>query len=98
MPGKRGYHCKAGVRARARTADLFMFNAPKGLSSLTDNTPGLLPVRRTVACKERQYDLCQTVSFLRRTFRKVSAVSVYKGKNVRLNQEKSPLPKSVLEI
>ena len=46
MPGKRGYHSKAGVRARARTADLFMFNAPKGLSG-----PDRQHVR-TVACQE----------------------------------------------
>ena len=31
---------------------------------LTDNTSGLLPVQRTIACKERRYDFCLTVYFL----------------------------------
>ena len=45
---------------------------------LTGNTSGLLPVCETVVYKEKQYDFCLTVYFLRMAFCKVSTVSVYK--------------------
>ena len=58
---------------------------------LTENTSGLLPVQRTIACKERRYDFCLTVYFFMMASCKVSTVAVYEGGKtagkIRGNQE-----------